>query len=93
MTPELLITWTILLGALVTGWLTVRAVRDWRKQRVTPGPTPAEQLEQFQRLYEQGELSAAELERIRAALGTGEQPPPGSADAVRADRPAGQDRS
>jgi hypothetical protein len=92
MTPELLIAWSILLGALVVGWLVVRAVRGWRKQRPEPGPTAAEQVELFQQLHEDGELSAAELERIRARLTAGgqEQPPsapPAPPDAIRPDRP------
>lgn len=92
MTPELLIAWTILLGALVVGWLAVRFVRDWRKQRPVPGPTVAEQLQHFQQLHEQGELSAAEWERIRARLAPGEAKPspperPGPPDGIQADRP------
>jgi len=80
--PELLIAWTILLGALVVGWLTVRVVREWRKQAVAPGPSPAEQLAHFQQLFERGELTAGEWERIRALFGPDTKPiePPGPAD-------------
>ena len=91
-TPELLITWIILLGALVGGWLMVRAVRQWRKQAQAPGPDPAEQLAHFQQLFERGELSAAEWERIRTVFDQEAKPagPPGPAEGIQAQEPPGR---
>src|SRR5262249_52427059 len=53
----------ILVGALVIVWL-----KGWRKQSRAGPLSTNEQLAQFRELYEQGELSQKEFERIRATL-------------------------
>jgi hypothetical protein len=64
--------WTTLalVAALLLGALLIAIVDRWRKrspqsERLSPG----EQLSQFRKLYEKGELSREEFERIRTLLG------------------------
>lgn len=64
----------VIAGALVLFW-----ADRLRKRPVPEGQTPQEQIAQFQELYEQGELSQEEFERIRARLQKKagiSQPPP-----------------
>jgi hypothetical protein len=53
----------ILLGALVIAWL-----KRWRRCSEPESLTANEQLARFRDLYETGDLSQAEFERIRAKL-------------------------
>src|SRR5437016_2203647 len=53
----------ILAGALVIAWL-----ERWRKRSVSDAPDLGDELAQFRELYERGELSQAEFERIRGKL-------------------------
>jgi hypothetical protein len=50
-------------GALVIAW-----VDRWRKRQPPKGPSAREQLAHFRSLYDQGELSKEEFERIRGLL-------------------------
>lgn len=52
-----------LLGALLIAWLD-----RWRKRLAEEKPTPHDQLTSFRALYEQGELSQEEYDRIKARL-------------------------
>jgi Short C-terminal domain len=62
--------WTLLiLGTAVLVGLAVLAWVDrWRKRPLQASMTPTEQLEQFQELYDRGELSQEEFARIQARL-------------------------
>ena len=53
----------ILLGALVIYWLD-----RWRKRNQAPSVTANDQLAGFRELYEQGDISQREFERIKARL-------------------------
>jgi hypothetical protein len=53
----------ILCGALII-WLLDR----WRRRAPQPGPNAGDQLTQFRKLYERGDLSAEEFARIRSLL-------------------------
>jgi uncharacterized membrane protein len=63
--------WTslILVGVLLVGALLITLVDRWRKRASSRTATPAEQLSHFRRLYDRGELSAEEFERIKTLLG------------------------
>lgn len=73
--------WTLFaFGLVVIGGAVVLYWADrLRKRPLQVGQTPQEQLAQFQELYEQGELSQEEFDRIRARLqkkaGISEPPP------------------
>ncbi|HZT82116.1 MAG TPA: SHOCT domain-containing protein [Gemmataceae bacterium] len=67
--PRFLWTTLALAGALFLGALVILWVDRWRKQPVEDRLTPSDQLAQFRSLYERGELSAEEFERLRAHLG------------------------
>ena len=53
---------TILVGAVIISW-----VDRWRKRQMADNQ-PGEQLTQFRSLYESGELTKAEYERIRSQV-------------------------
>jgi hypothetical protein len=53
----------ILLGVVVIGWL-----KSWRKQAESGRPTANDQLAHFQALYQRGELSPEEFDRVRTRL-------------------------
>lgn len=57
-----------LAGALLVGALIIAFVDRWRKRPVQVGLSPKEQLAHFQTLYNRGELSAEEFNRVRALL-------------------------
>jgi hypothetical protein len=63
--------WTslLLIAALLLGALVIALVDRWRKRRGTETCTPGEQLSHFRSLYERGELSREEFERVRTLLG------------------------
>lgn len=52
-----------LLGAVVFSWL-----NRWRQRQLADDASPAENLTSFRRMYEQGEISKAEYDRIRARI-------------------------
>src|SRR5438105_2740950 len=53
----------LLLGALILSWL-----QRWRKRQFAADPGPVGQLTTFRALYERGELSKEEYERIRSRV-------------------------
>jgi hypothetical protein len=64
--------WTTLamIGALLVGALVIAIVDRWRKRAASQDKlSPGQQLSQFRTMYEKGELSREEYERIRALLG------------------------
>ena len=64
--------WTTLalVAALLIGALVLALVDRWRKRAArSERMTPGEQLTHFRQLYDRGELSREEFERIRALLG------------------------
>jgi hypothetical protein len=100
------ILWTslVLVGALIIGAILIAVVERWRKRPGAEQMTPGEQLTHFRALYDRGELSREEFERIRNLLG--EQlrkdlqvpgapqpqpaPPPAKDTSVQAQPPQGQ---
>lgn len=65
---ELLWAFLPLVGALLLAAVILSWAKQWRK-RTTPAPCTAnEQLAHFRTLYERGELTPIEFERIRARL-------------------------
>jgi len=66
--PELLIPGLVLVGAILIGALIVHCVNQWRTRPAPPTLTANEQLAGFRELYEQGQLSQGEFERIKARL-------------------------
>ena len=64
--------WTTLalVAALLLGALVLAIVDRWRKRAaMAERMSPGQQLTHFRRLYDKGELSREEFERIRALLG------------------------
>lgn len=66
--PELLWAFGILFAALLAGVIAIALVSRWRKQRPTTRLSLEEELSRFRHLYQQGELSSQEFERIVALL-------------------------
>lgn len=67
---QLLVTALCLAGALLVGAVILALVnRWWRNRRLTDDLSPSAQLAQFRSLYEAGEISQEEFERLRALLG------------------------
>jgi hypothetical protein len=58
-----------LVAALLVGALVIALVDRWRKRSPDDRISPGDQLSQFRLLYEQGQLSKEEFERIRGRLG------------------------
>jgi hypothetical protein len=56
-------------GAVVVGISVIVIVDRWRRRPVQHSPSVNEQLSEFQALYERGELSREEYDRIRSLLG------------------------
>jgi len=54
----------LLLGAFVIAW-----VNRWRRGADSNGLSPSDQLTQYRSLYEEGEISQEEFDRLRALLG------------------------
>ena len=63
--------WTslVLVGALIIGAIVIAVVDRWRKRSGAERLTPGEQLSHFRALFDRGELSREEFERIRNLLG------------------------
>lgn len=82
--PRLLWAGLGLVGLILLGALVIVLLDRWRKRGEPPPLTANEQLAQFRELYERGELSQEEFDRIRARLTPhlrselGGQPPPAS---------------
>src|SRR5262249_34882370 len=69
MDPRLLWATLGLIGILLVGALIIWWVDRWRKRSQEGLDSSGDQLAQFRELYEQGNLSAEEFERIRGLLG------------------------
>jgi uncharacterized membrane protein len=63
--------WTTLalIAALLVAALVLAVLERWRKRSDSERLSPGEQLSQFRKLYEKGQLSREEFERIRNLLG------------------------
>ena len=57
-----------LAAALLIGAFIIWMVDRWRRQKPKYRLEPGDQLNQFRRMYEQGEISAEEFARIRGLL-------------------------
>src|SRR5207248_1606105 len=66
--PRLLAATLILVGIILLGALVIYWIDRWRKQSAPPSLTASAQLANFRELYEEGDLSQAEFDRIRARL-------------------------
>ncbi len=65
--PDFLLTVGLLVGALLVGAIAFALVDRWRKRQADPGSAreSTESLTSFRAMYESGELSKEEYERIR----------------------------
>jgi hypothetical protein len=61
--------WIALVAAILLGALVIFLVDRWRKRSQTDQFSAGNQLSRFRLLYEQGELSREEYDRIRGKLG------------------------
>jgi hypothetical protein len=57
-----------LVGAILVGAVIVALVDRWRKQPLSDQPSASEQLAHFRQLYEGGDISQGEFDRICGAL-------------------------
>ncbi len=73
--PEAFLAGLGAVAAFLVGALLIACVARWRKRRGGPGKSE-DDLETFHALYEQGQLSREELERIRARLAARQDPLP-----------------
>ena len=64
----LLTTGLLLAGALLVAALVIAAVSRWRRRGDKEQLTPGDQLTHFRSLYERGDMSAEEFQRLRALL-------------------------
>jgi hypothetical protein len=67
--PALLWTTLALVAIIVIGAIAVAVLDRWRKRALPPAFDANDQLAQFRELYDKGELSEREFERIREQLG------------------------
>src|SRR5262245_58725429 len=94
---EFLVAGVIIAAVLLVVAMLIHVVRLWRKRMAgRPMTNPGEQLTSFRALYERGELSREEYERIRAKLGQKlrkalEVPGPAAGPAATAEAPAEAD--
>jgi hypothetical protein len=58
-----------LVGLLLLGALIVAIVSHWRKSDGRRGPTADEELAQFRAMYDRGEISKEEFQKLRSVLG------------------------
>ena len=65
---DLVVYGTCLAGALLAAAVVIEAVRRWR-QRGEKTLTPSDQLATYRALYNRGEISQEEFDRLRDALG------------------------
>jgi hypothetical protein len=89
---DLLTTGLILAGALLLAAVVIALASRWRR-RSEKTLTPGDQLSHFRSLYERGEISAEEFQRLRGILGgkvvqaVGGQPPARPANPPGDDKP------
>jgi hypothetical protein len=74
--PELLWPALALMGACALGAVIIAWVSRWRKRCSGEPPKQEHDLDIFRALFEDGQLSRQELDRIRARLASGEEPEP-----------------
>jgi hypothetical protein len=97
--PQILIYSLIFISILLVGALVIAVVQRWRQlgSRGSCSISASDQLAQYRELYEEGEISAEEFQRLRALLGgkirqevegSGDRAPAGSTTAVTATAPA-----
>jgi hypothetical protein len=67
---NLLIAVGALTGTLLFGALIISRVDRWRKRQMSDDETPATELGSFRSMYERGELSKEEYERILQRIAT-----------------------
>jgi hypothetical protein len=65
---DLVVYGTYLAGALLAAAAVIEAVRRWRQRGEKP-LTPSDQLATYRALYNRGEISQEEFDRLRDALG------------------------
>lgn len=81
-----------LLAVLLVAVLAFFLITRWRKQAAEQRLSASDQLSEFRELYEQGQLSREEFERLRSLLGARLReeikvaPPPSSAEPARPPR-------
>jgi hypothetical protein len=63
--PQLLWYTVAMVGSLLVGAAVVALVERWRKKRLMREAEPADELARYTALYEKGDLSTDEYERIR----------------------------
>ena len=73
--PRVLIATAMLSGALLLGALVIALVDRWRKRQTNVVAETRDQLALYRALYERGELSKEEFERIRDELTKPLRPP------------------
>lgn len=66
--PQVLIATGLLAGTLFVGAIAIALIDRWRKRLQNETFSKHEQLASFRMLYERGELSAEEFERVRTQL-------------------------
>jgi hypothetical protein len=82
---SLLLPGLYLVGALLVGAIVVAMAGRWRRSPRSVTATASEQLTEFRSLYEKGQMSREEFERVRARLSTEiRAPEPGSPSAAAA---------
>jgi hypothetical protein len=59
-----------LVGALIIGAVVIALAGRWRRSPRSVTATASEQLTEFRSLYEKGQMSREEFERVRTRLGT-----------------------
>ena len=67
--PRLLWSTVALVAAILIGALIIAVFERWRKRPVNFRPDPNDQLAEFRSLYDRGEISREEFDRIRNLLG------------------------
>lgn len=60
--------WFVLIGVIMLGAFVIFMVDRWRKRPAVERGSTGDQLSQFRLLYEQGQLSREEYDRIKATL-------------------------
>jgi hypothetical protein len=63
--PQLLWYTVAMVGSLLVGAAVVALADRWRKRRQLRGVEPADELARYTALYEKGDLSSEEYERVR----------------------------
>lgn len=84
----------ILVGLLLVGAVVLSAVARWRKGQKPLSPSADQELAQYREMYERGEITRSEYQRLKGVLGTrirarlGQVPHPEVTPAPRQEPPA-----